>query len=705
MSRFVVPLFSTGIWRNKGLSVYFKEPFLDDIASFADGKAVYLGWGRKKSGIRAIARAKRAGTHYCLLEDGFLRSIGIGKHSSLPMSLIMDDVGIYYDATQPSRLEELIRDIKLDDVMRADAQRAMQLIRDSRLSKYNHAPETLPAAIAASQRPRVLVVDQTNGDVSVKLGGATAETFKQMVEAAVNENPDADIFIKTHPDVIDGGKQGYLNQPSLTASLGDRVTLLCEDVSPMLLLENVDKVYVVSSQLGFEALLVNKPVVCFGLPWYAGWGLTDDRSSQLNTIAERRNVKRSLEELFAVAYLLYPRYINQGSGARGTIFDAIDYLSRNKSINEAARGTLYCIGFSLWKRAVTNSFLRTQSCQIKYVDSVRDLDAVTLKPPTRILVWGARALAQAHEFADPKGMPIWRMEDGFVRSVGLGSDLFSPISLVVDAHGMYYDPASGSDLERMLQSQMLDVHQHKRAQAYRANYVKTRVSKYNLGTGNLSIDAKGRRVLLVPGQVEDDASIMLGSPKVSTNQGLLETVRHNNPDAYIIYKPHPDVVAGNRKGAVDPDALAWLADLSVPDFNIIDCILAVDEVHTMTSLAGFEALLHGRTVHCYGGPFYAGWGLTHDHFPLPHRTRRVSLDALVYAAMLEYPRYVLPPGSGVGGFVSAEAAVSWVAEQAARLGRGSADSGKGMAGWLQRKSRKARALTQVAKEAIKAYRG
>ncbi|KAA0911361.1 capsular polysaccharide biosynthesis protein [Pusillimonas sp. ANT_WB101] len=705
MSRFVVPASSTGIRKNKGLSVYFDEPFVADIESFADEKAIYLGWGRKKSGFTAIDQAKKAGARYCLLEDGFLRSIGIGRHFPMPMSLIMDDVGIYYDATQPSRLEQLIRDIKLDDAMRADAQRAMQLIRDNRLSKYNHAPETLPAAIKASQRPRVLVVDQTNGDVSVKLGGATAETFKQMVEAAVNENPDADIFIKTHPDVIDGGKQGYLNQPSLTASLGDRVTLLCDDVSPMLLLENVDKVYVVSSQLGFEALLVNKPVVCFGLPWYVGWGLTDDRSPQLNTIAARRKVKRSLQELFAAAYLLYPRYINQGSGARGTIFDAIDYLSRNKSINEAARGTLYCIGFSLWKRAVTNSFLRTQSCQIKYVNSINALEKISLKPQTRILVWGARALAQAHEFADRKGIPVWRMEDGFIRSVGLGSDLFSPISLVVDAHGMYYDPASGSDLERILQSQMLKPEQFKRAQAFRANYVKTRVSKYNLGTGELRIDAQGRRILLVPGQVEDDASIMLGSPMVSTNQALLETVRRNNPDAYIIYKPHPDVVAGNRKGAVDPEAQAQLADQCVPDFNIIDCIHAVDEVHTMTSLAGFEALLHGRSVHCYGGPFYAGWGLTHDHFPLPHRTRRVTLDELIYAAMLEYPRYVLPPGAGVGGFVSAEAAVSWVAEQAARIGRGSADCGNGIAGWVQRKSRKTRALTQVLKEALKAHKG
>ena len=122
----------------------------------------------------------------------------------------------------------------------------------------------------------------------------------------------------------------------------------------------------------------------------------------------------------------------------------------------------------------------------------------------------------------------------------------------------------------------------------------------------------------------------------------------------------------------------------------------------MTSLTGFEALLHGRAVHCYGGPFYAGWGLTTDHFPLSHRTRRVSLDELVYAAMLEYPRYVLPGGHGAGGFVSAEDAMAWMAEQTAIAGRGGATAGNGVAGWWQRKQRKGRALLQLSMDALRA---
>ncbi|MPQ72173.1 capsular polysaccharide biosynthesis protein, partial [Pseudomonas sp. MWU12-2323] len=134
-----------------------------------------------------------------------------------------------------------------------------------------------------------------------------------------------------------------------------------------------------------------------------------------------------------------------------------------------------------------------------------------------------------------------------------------------------------------------------------------RISKYNVGGAfRLPETAVSKRVLLVPGQVEDDASIRTGSPQIHSNLALLQAARLANPQAWIVYKPHPDVIAGNRKGAVPADALAALADQVAIDADIADCLRVSDEVHTMTSLAGFEALLQGKTVHCYGAPFYAG---------------------------------------------------------------------------------------------------
>jgi capsular polysaccharide export protein len=110
----------------------------------------------------------------------------------------------------------------------------------------------------------------------------------------------------------------------------------------------------------------------------------------------------------------------------------------------------------------------------------------------------------------------------------------------------------------------------------------------------------------------------------------------------------------------------------------------------MTSLSGFEALLHGRAVHCYGAPFYAGWGLTVDHVPLPQRRRRLRLDDLVFAAMLCYPRYVLP---GSPGLVSAEAVMDALALQRRR--RKDSAPAPAWQAWAVRKSRKAVALLQL----------
>jgi capsular polysaccharide export protein len=644
------------------------------------------GWGRRPTAVRAHQFAHAHGLPYIALEDGFLRSIDLGVSGAAPLSIVIDDLGIYYDATQPSRLEATIAALSPNQDLQEQSNRALSLIRKHRLSKYNHAPERALPPVAAPYTARVLVIDQTMGDVSVRLGGADQEVFARMLDAAMAENPQAEVWVKTHPDVLSGKKQGYLPAAELAHHPDPRLHLLADDVSPLALLEQVEKVYVVTSQMGFEALMLHKPVVCFGQPWYAGWGLTDDRHPRMDQLGTRRKVPRTLEQLFEAAYLHYARYIDPLTGKPGTIFDVIDWLARNKMLNDQTRGTLYCVGMSMWKRAVARPFLSTPSSRVRFVRSVDALARRRLEPDSRIVTWGIRNEARLAALAAERGVPLWRMEDGFLRSVGLGSDLHRPVSLVLDQSGMYYDPASASALERMLATQQLDADDLARASRFREEYVKLKLSKYNLSRSALQIDSGGRKVLLVPGQVEDDASIQRGSTIVRSNLELLRAVRAANPDAWILYKAHPDVVAGNRQGAVPADELAILADQCVNEANIIDCILAADEVHTMTSLSGFEALLHGRTVHCYGGPFYAGWGLTVDHFPLPARQRRVGLDALVFAVMLAYPRYVLP---GIAGFSSAEQVMQALVRQTTET----ATSAGG--GWTARKLRKARALLDL----------
>jgi capsular polysaccharide export protein len=262
---------------------------------------------------------------------------------------------------------------------------------------------------------------------------------------------------------------------------------------------------------------------------------------------------------------------------------------------------------------------------------------------------------------------LLRLEDGFLRSVGLGADLIAPLSWVVDAQGLYYDATRPSELEDLLARTDFTPTLLERASALRSSILCAGLTKYNVGVADWSRPAGDRRVILVPGQVESDASLALGSPHIRTNIGLLETVRRNNPDAYIVYKPHPDVVAKLRaKGLGEDNALCW-ADTQVTDVAMGALLPRVDEVHVLTSLAGFEALLREKPVTCYGQPFYSGWGLTTDLIPLPRRTRRLSLDALVAGALILYPRYVSP---ATGTLTTPEQAIADLVAWRTRVGPG-----------------------------------
>jgi capsular polysaccharide export protein len=207
----------------------------------------------------------------------------------------------------------------------------LKLSRDAilrlKLSKYNHTQDLNDCMLGFDDAARVLVIDQTYGDMSVECGGAFPQSFADMLDAALAENPEATIYLKTHPEVNSGSKKGYLTH----IQDSDRIVMIREDVNPIDLIQKMDKVYVVTSQMGFEALMCGKPVVCFGVPWYAGWGVTDDRVKDSPAWA-RRTKKRTVDELFAAAYLHYTRYLNPFTHERGTIFDVIEWLVLQKKM-------------------------------------------------------------------------------------------------------------------------------------------------------------------------------------------------------------------------------------------------------------------------------------------------------------------------------------------------------------------------------------
>lgn len=658
------------------------------------------GWGRRPTALRALAYARRHGIPFWALEDGFLRSHGTGEKFP-PLSLILDDVGIYYDATSPSALEMLLAsDIDMLSCISEDLEHAKSLIQQHGLSKYNHAPEIDSSALRKDDAYRVLVVDQTVGDMSVQLGGASAKSFTDMLVAAREDNPNATIYLKTHPEVTSGRKAGYLTQIQPDA----RTVLLRAAINPMSLLDQVDKVYVVTSTMGFEALLAGKPVVCFGVPWYAGWGATDDRCKDSPAWARRKR-RRSVEELFAAAYVHYARYLNPVTRQRGNMMDTIAWLVRQKDMADYMHGRqrmgrVIGVGFRRWKAANLKPMLGLHQNVVSFVPTVADVRGLAPLPQEKLVCWGATPPVGLAELALSHWAQLVHAEDGFVRSVGLGSDLIPPLSLVLDQRGIYFDATRPSDLEVMLNTRSFTAQDLQRAQEVRAFIVQHGITKYNLeprqavGWGPAQ-RAAGRTVVLVPGQVEDDASIRLGCTTVRSNAALLQAVRAARPGAFVVYKPHPDVLSGNRKGRLALQEARQWADHIEEGVSVVSCIEACDEVHTMTSLTGFDALLRGKSVVTYGQPFYAGWGLTEDRAENPtafvRRTRRLSLDELVAGALLHYPIYW---DWDLKGYTTCEAVLHRIVEQRTALEKaGRLDSLR--VGWWQRQWRKAQVLARA----------
>lgn len=273
--------------------------------------------------VDTISEAMKSGSRVYIVEDCFLRSIFSHVYNAeekyvKSIGFTFDDLTHYVDATMPSRLEQMLNDKNLiiTDEQKARARKCMDKIIETRLSKYNNQPIYTPN-IGRVGVPKVLVVDQSYGDWSIIKGRGSEEIFNLMLEKAIAENPDADIIVKTHPDTMSGNRGGYFTG----LKQHDNVYPLTEPINPISLIEYCDKVYVCTTQFGMEALMCNKEVHVFGVPFYQGWGLTIDEQ-----ICERRTNKRTVEELFYIAYIMYSHYVNPETKSRCEIEEAMDYL-------------------------------------------------------------------------------------------------------------------------------------------------------------------------------------------------------------------------------------------------------------------------------------------------------------------------------------------------------------------------------------------
>ena len=606
-----------------------------DVTTGVPGDGDHVGiWGRSPTAWRGEAIADWSDASVVSVEDAFLRSVLPGRvRNEVPLGLSIDCTGVHFDGSEPSDLETLLRTNPLDDTQLLNrARAAIEQLKHWHLGKYSGFDLSLPVPDPGY----VVVIDQTADDAALQ--GAGRDGFAEMLMAAADEHPASEILIKAHPESIAGKRPGHFESNNGI----ERARLLTDPVSPWTLFEGAVAVYTHSSTLGFEAIFAGHKPRVFGQPFYAGWGRTQDEA----TFA-RRGRALTRAQLFAAAMILYPTWYDPASDRLCEIEDVIAALAARTRAWREDRAGYVGIGMRRWKRPFFKRAFGSVTPMV-FANSPAAAARKAAKSGRRVVAWGTSEA--------PDG--AFRVEDGFLRSRGLGADLVVPLSLSIDRQGNYFDPAKPTDLDDLIAASTdLPPGEMQRAERLVARILSAGLTKYNMDEVSVPLEG-GQRNVLVIGQVEDDASVLRGSGDISTNLELLRAARAANPDARVLWKPHPDVEAGLRKGAIAAADLEGLADLELANIGAIAAIDLADELWTITSTMGFEALIRDTPVTCLGMPFYAGWGLTNDQMPAPaHRAHGPTVVGLVHAAVIGYPRYFEPE---TGDPMSPEQAVDYL---------------------------------------------
>ncbi|HWF01151.1 MAG TPA: hypothetical protein VG248_15230 [Caulobacteraceae bacterium] len=565
----------------------------------------------------AVREARRRDVPLVRVFPGLIHAIAPSDSGAPPLDLLADLEADIHDPRLPSGLERRLQAGGWTPDALLAAETLLAAKQRGRLARDSGA--TLADLPAAGEGDRLLLADQSADDPAL-----TALPDWNLAVAALSAAVEA----------LDGPVRIVLLRPpggrGVVEAALRRVpdAILDRGCDLVELMGRIDRCWTISAQAGLEAVLAGRAVSAFGAAYWTGWGLTRDAQA-----TPRRWRRLSVIELFA-GLLEQWRFVDPHSGAPAPAGQALATAAALRIHAVRVAGHWRGVRLPPPKHQLLARFLSGPFST--YARRAPD----TAAERERVVAWAGPAGRAPPGAAIPSGATL--AEDGFIRSSGLGARLVPAASICLDACGVHYDSQRESDLETLLQAGGFDPALLARAARLRGRIVEAGVSKYNLPRATSALPASGaRRRLLVPGQVEDDASVLLAGDGW-TNLRLLKAVRAENPDAFIVYKPHPDVVLAGRRGALADGQLTGLADAVAGEADILSLIEAVDEVHTLTSLAGFEALLRARPVRLHGRPFYGAWGLTSDARAWPRPRRRLSLDELVAGALILYPLYLHP---------------------------------------------------------------
>lgn len=606
---------------------------------------------------------ERVGAETVYLEDGFLRSIAIGLSGEPTLSLVMDDLTPFYNATMPSRIEATLNaGYRASDAERARARAAIDRIAETKVTKYNFAPYR-HVTVGRPGRKKILIVDQRAGDQSISSGLASPESFQRMITEALALVGEYDIIVKTHPDANVGGKASAIGAETLAFLRGNpAVTIVTEDMNGFSLIDQMDKVFVVSSGMGFEALLAGREVWCFGVPFYAGWGLTVDR-----TKVPRRTARPSLEDVFHLFYIGLSRYYDPVARRRCEIEEMIEHIAEMRpwtmpeppSAEAAASApslpglgqqvppsaTVWLVGFDAAARRMVDLLLPGRRIEEVAPGATIDRidEAVQASTNPVFLIWNGATLPGLQRFVKRTSFAVLHLAPGFVQLPGFGQDPeVLPVSYMLPDGAPVADTPPHATLERLLSETDFSPELLAAARGLRGRLLASGLMwqgrAADLPQGAESLPDPAERAVLVLGQPD--------RPGLPGAAALIALARAENPDSRVIYR----APAGDGGLTADDPLLAdqdcdWLPG-TVPAATLFP---RVSRVYTVDGLDGFEAALRGLPVRVLGQPFYAGWGIEaiSEAGKPCKRPRKLGLDAL-FAGVYMLGQHCLNPGDGTG---------------------------------------------------------
>jgi capsule polysaccharide export protein KpsC/LpsZ len=611
---------------------------------------------------------KKNNVKVIFVEDGFVRSVQLGATKAPPMSLCLDTRTPYFNARKPSDLEVILSeyDFSADIQLAERATRAMELLVSSGVSKYNNAARVdIELVYGPKTSKRILVIGQVEDDASIEFGCDHSVSNNDVVRLAAKENPGAQIIYKPHPDVLEGHRP-KLSDPEEVRHIAQ---ILSGKMPMSQALSTIDHVYTITSLAGFEALLRGIKVTTIGAPFYSGWGLTDDRQ-----VTPRRVRKLELTQLFAGAYLLYPRYFDAASGAKRELEDTVEHIQleykkspslaeKSLEVNDAAPvpaaklnpGFIptILVGDFNYKTLLGAWFDERRFGHIPSATTEKEFIAKFKKAldgnkHAEYFVLGDDCAPYLKKYIGSSRAKVTYINDGFIRSEMLDPKSGPPYSLLLDRRAPHYDARTPTDLEEILNGYDFgaDNALMERTANLLSQLLASGLSKYNHARRVSKLQdlygVKVRSRVLVLGQDERAASFKLSNPRNHTIDDLVTIAAMENPGAQIIFKPHPLVMKKLRPVVSQPSKFKPTVQILEQDIPIAQALETIDRVYTISSHGGFEALMRGIPTTVLGVPFYAGWGIGDDRQNLTRRQRKLTIEQVFAAAYILYPVYVDP---------------------------------------------------------------